>query len=470
MLIAIKSITLPTMIILDKKAILELFANNLNYNTSTLTTNLEESDQIEFKQSLQTHSQTIDKQYMKPISAFANNRGGVLIFGVSPEKELKGIKDSQENLDNSWFSSAVRQNLDGAVDFTFFTHRYLGAVIGFLIIEEAKTKPIIVKSDAGEIKVGDIYFRYPAQSAKINAGDLRHLIMEEITMKTQRLLSTFQAIVSIGEENISLINTNTGEIQSTGQNVKLFLDESILGKLNLIRRGEFVSEDGAPAYIVKGEIEVNTPSYVEKQVPVHISDLEVIRAYLMEECSYPDAFVKRILVTNTFYQPIHFFTELLGKTSPEAIDYIHSIEGFEIKPTTKSKLIERLGNYTYTISGVLYPDCEETIRKKNLETAINESIAKHNAVLKRDKMKICRTILFNTLSQKIAIPSDVYEKHTQRCVEAFGHLSKEQVCEDAKYIKSELLKLYNLPMDNSTIGSFRKVICKFDDWLHRKSS
>ncbi|MBE9466504.1 ATP-binding protein [Dyadobacter subterraneus] len=414
---------------LEKSSILDLFQANLNFSTSLLTTNLEESDQIEFKQSLHTVSNTVDKKYIKPITAFANNKGGFLIYGINPDRELVGIKDDQENLDNSYFSTTTRLGIDGTLEFSFFTQRYLNKIIGFLIIQEAKSKPIIAKVDTGEIKMGDIFYRYPAQSTRITASDLRSIINEEITLKTQRIVETFQKIVEVGNENIALINTKTGEIQSSEQSLKLFLNESILNKLNLIKRGEFVTEKGAPAYIIKGEIDVESNSnYIEKSVPVNITDSEILRVFFKKDCQYPEIYIKKILSSNTIYHPIHYFTKLLGKSTLQSIQYIQNLNFLEIKPTTKNKLLERLQPYDYNTSGVLFPNCSITLNNGNsLEDCISKILIEKGTKQKFDEMKISRTIIFNTLFAQIELPTEFYEVNTQRCVEAFGHLTKDIV-------------------------------------------
>lgn len=77
------------------------FEISIDLKQDVPTTNWEENDMIEFKKSLQTKSETIGKEYLKTITGFANNLGGVIIFGISPEKkELVGIKVEFENLDN----------------------------------------------------------------------------------------------------------------------------------------------------------------------------------------------------------------------------------------------------------------------------------------------------------------------------------------------------------------------------------
>lgn len=84
------------------------FKNSIDLAQDIPITNWEESSIIEFKKSLQVKSDSISKEYLKTISGFANNLGGIIIFGITPDKkELVGIKSEFENLDNRYVSTTM---------------------------------------------------------------------------------------------------------------------------------------------------------------------------------------------------------------------------------------------------------------------------------------------------------------------------------------------------------------------------
>jgi predicted HTH transcriptional regulator len=71
---------------------------------------------------------------LKTICGFANNKGGVIVFGVAPVKlELVGIQDKFENLDNKYLSTTFSDTIDGSFDYRFFTCRIEMKLIGFFL-------------------------------------------------------------------------------------------------------------------------------------------------------------------------------------------------------------------------------------------------------------------------------------------------------------------------------------------------
>lgn len=456
---------------LEREMLLKEFTKSIDVSKAILSTELEESDCIEFKKSLHVVSETIDKAYLSTIAAFANNKGGVIIFGIDPvTKELVGIKEEFENLDNRYFSSTIRISLDGSLEYAFFTHRYLQKLIGFLTVREATTKPIICKVDAKDIKLGDIYFRYPAQTARIGAGELRKLIFEEINQKAQNLVQSFQSIIDAGVENIAILNTQTGEIQSGVQDLKLVLNENILNKLNLIRKGEIVSEKGAPAYIIKGEIEVENTTYVEvnKPVPYIISEAEVLQAFLNGECDYPEVMIKQILCFHRKYNPIHFFVKSAGMTSEEGIEFIQNIEDSSVTDLTRNRIIERLGDYKYDKMGKLNIGITELIDDKfSIEENVNQLKQKYTSLIRNNEIQAQRKLFYNTMLQLIPISKETYAQCIQRAIESIFHIDKNLIIANEFYFKTELKKISETPMDSSALSIFKRVICLIDDFLYR---
>ena len=72
-----------------------------------------ETEKIEYKQSLQVSGEAMSKTYLKTICGLANNKGGVIVYGVTPnEYEIVGIADKFENLDNRYFSTTFADGID----------------------------------------------------------------------------------------------------------------------------------------------------------------------------------------------------------------------------------------------------------------------------------------------------------------------------------------------------------------------
>lgn len=139
-----------------------------------------ESNTVEFKESFNKGSTA---KYAKTMAAYANNRGGYIIFGVKDNpREVCGLRNNNfENLSQEQFSDALNSLFAPAIDwecgsFTFQKEKrtdYLDEQdpiieidfrIGWFYVEESERKPIIAQktNDGEKISSGNVYYRYRA--------------------------------------------------------------------------------------------------------------------------------------------------------------------------------------------------------------------------------------------------------------------------------------------------------------------
>ncbi|ALJ00822.1 AlbA family DNA-binding domain-containing protein [Rufibacter tibetensis] len=407
------------------------FRASIDINQAFLKTSFEESNLIEFKKSLHTKGESIDKDYLKTISGYANNKGGVILFGIDPDsKELVGIKDVYENLDNRYISTTIRDGLDGNFEFTFFTQTYLGKIIGFLVVKEASVKPIIMKVDSSSFKVGDIYFRYPAQTAKILAADLRKIINEEIAKRLQGLLGNIDNLVKLGD-SAAILNTSSGEIQTGDKLPKLILDEKILNKLNLIKEGTLSEVEGAPAYIIKGEIELGNVEIV-KTVPSIITEHDILEQFFDRHCEAPDVVLEMLVFQNSPYLPFYFFAQSANLSKEEAIDFLNSIDKPDMNKLTRNKLVNRLNKFEYKKQGKILEGITESC-DCDIDLNVQVSSVKDTYKEKCSHGQVERTIFFNTLLNKFELKDEYISAYPKNIIEAFSSLLSETLSEDPEY-------------------------------------
>jgi hypothetical protein len=414
-------------------SILSHFVNSLVAKTGKVYFELGESEKIEYKQSLQVVGESVNKSYLKTICGFANNRGGVMVFGVAPEKlELVGIQDKYENLDNRFFSSTLADNVDGSFDHSFFTSRIEGLLIGFLVIKEAKSKPVILKSNfdnSGEKgTAGDIYFRYPGRTSRISFADLRTLISNEVRIKINKILNRVEYIAAQGTENIALLNTQTGELNTEAESARFILSKEILNEINFIDEGRIVQTEGAPAYVIKGIVEVANEKIVEKKVILHSSD--IFTSFFSQKCEEPLEYIKELLYKDSPYYPLFYFIKSANLTIDKAIEYINTQVEHDIKSTTKNKIINRL-------------------------TARVVSVA--------------RSASYLFLKNHSPIPRNLFKKHIKEVLEAFTHLAYQDFRANPEYYLKILGLFYKevRHMDTMPKTFFRKAICMCDEALFR---
>lgn len=159
---------------MDKKDIdlKEIFKSHSKVPDRLIT---RESNWLEFKKSFNWNSKSA---YAKTMAAFANNRGGYLIFGVdSSPKTLIGLSSNNfENLDEATISGYLNSIFSPEIIFKKTVYEIHNKKVGVIYIDESKNKPVIAIKTDNEVKEAEIYYRYNARSEKIKYAELKILI------------------------------------------------------------------------------------------------------------------------------------------------------------------------------------------------------------------------------------------------------------------------------------------------------
>jgi translation initiation factor 2 beta subunit (eIF-2beta)/eIF-5 len=336
---------------------------------------------------------------------------------------------------------------------------------------KASSKPIIVKVDSGPVKRGEIYYRYPAQVAKIEAADLRRIIDEEVSNRVNKFIESIQKIKEIGIDNVALVNTESGEVDLGNKNSqKLVLNEDTLKKLNLIKHGKLVDKDGAPAYTIKGEIEVEAATR-----PVLSKEADIYEGFFSQACEHPNLLLQQLTFSSSQYNPLFFLIYKANITKAAASELISSIEGADVVVKTKHEVLKRIENDDITSlhqEGVLISFLQLRIESgKTLEESIQLVFDTHSEIKSSERAKVIRTLAYNNLINKISIPDELYEDHLKRILEAASHFSTEFITDNKEYVLEQMQKMYLLisvmkPTESTLI---RKVICNIDRVLYLNS-
>ena len=104
-----------------------------------------ESLTIEYKETFNFGSLA---KYFKTLMAFANNRGGAIIFGITNSpRTIKGIdKNSQfHKIDTEKIVQFMKEDMSTILDFEMDTFFVEGKELGFIKVDELKYKPVICK-------------------------------------------------------------------------------------------------------------------------------------------------------------------------------------------------------------------------------------------------------------------------------------------------------------------------------------
>src|SRR5690606_15196646 len=123
-----------------------------------------ENDVLEFKKSFTPRAKS---KYSKTCAAFANTKGGYIIFGIDDEtRELVGLTgDSFDKLNPAVISQSLNSNFAPNISFDLRVFHFQGKKFGILYVFEAAEKPVIsIKNDGEDVKEGEIYYRYGGRS------------------------------------------------------------------------------------------------------------------------------------------------------------------------------------------------------------------------------------------------------------------------------------------------------------------
>lgn len=216
-----------------------------------------ESSTVEFKQSFNKANMA---KYAKTMAAYANNRGGYIVFGVKDNpRELIGLKNYNfENLNQEAFTEAINSlfapslewecgtflldietaitNADGKVEA-----KVVDKSMGWLYTEEAEYKPVIPqKADNSErIVSGDVFYRYRARSEKIKYAEMNRIVDRRATIERERLLKLFEEIRKSGTANLGIINYSSGKL-TTPYGVDIACDRKLVAQV--LKKAKFIAK------------------------------------------------------------------------------------------------------------------------------------------------------------------------------------------------------------------------------------
>ena len=212
-----------------------------------------ESFDLEYKQSFQFGDSLFE--YGRSMVGMANNRGGKIIFGIkdSPREPVGLQNDKFNNCDTNKFNQALSEYFSHDFEWELSTTEFEKKEFGVIEIQESNYKPIICKKFKYNIlREGAIYYRYRGETKEISFPELDHILNSEKMKERKMWIQHIKKISDIGPQNIQLIDTYKGIIE-TG-NKKILLDRNLLDKIKFVKEGEFVEKEGAPALVLKGEI------------------------------------------------------------------------------------------------------------------------------------------------------------------------------------------------------------------------
>lgn len=304
-----------------------------------------ESGWLEFKTSFNWSGR---EQYARTIAAFANNRGGYIVFGVKEKPHIVvGVDLSKFNdTDPAQISEYLNRTFGVEIAWEAQAVEFLGKSLVIFYIPPAARKPVFpaASGDRGHLHEGEIYYRYRGRTQRIRHAELTALLDEERKREQSAWLRLFRQIAKAGIHNVALLDLVTGKGTARGAN--FLLDESLLGQLRFVREGDFSQKVGAPALKVMGDVSVVPAGAVggTKRVTVAkvINAPDILRAFLRQErVSNPLEYIDRVCHETSAFFPVYFFAQLAGVSRAELLQRVGDARSTS---ATKGKLVERLSS------------------------------------------------------------------------------------------------------------------------------
>jgi hypothetical protein len=228
-----------------------------------------EGQELEFKEQFNLAGLA---DYFRDFAAFANNRGGYLIFGVKNAPRFPtGLNPSSliqfEKIDPEKISGHLLDIFSADIRWAQQVIEVSKKIFGVFYVYEAFNKPIIAKKDEGKdqiIKNGEIYYRYGGRTQKIQHAELESIIRKRVDASNREWLDLMAKIGKIGPSNAAILDTAKGLIEKNESQV-LMLDQHLIDKLKFVREGDFVEGKGKTALKLVGDIfPANTVEVVRK--------------------------------------------------------------------------------------------------------------------------------------------------------------------------------------------------------------
>lgn len=218
-----------------------------------------ESQNLEFKESFNLAGLA---DYYRDFAAFANNRGGYIIFGVKdrPKRELMGLngkaKDQFDKLDPEKVSGHLLEIFSGNISWEHEIYSINKLEFGVFYVHESAIKPIICKKNEGKdqiLKNGEIYFRYGGRTQKIQYAELNNIINDRVKLNNSQWMRLVQKIGKTGPQSAAILDVEKGVIERNSSQI-LVVDEKLLKDIQFVKEGEFSEKKGEKTLKLVGNI------------------------------------------------------------------------------------------------------------------------------------------------------------------------------------------------------------------------
>lgn len=347
-----------------------------------------ESAWLEFKESFNWSGR---EEYARTVAAFANNKGGYLVFGVKNSPHIiVGIDVKKfESVDPADISKYFHNVFDVEIGWEAKLIPAGDKTLLLFYVFPAARKPIIsaITGHKQNIAEGDIYYRYRGRTQRIRYPELQQLLEEQRRFEQASWLRLLRQIAHVGIQNTAVIDLTSGKGIAPGSS--FLIDEKMLKQVKFLKEGEFVDKAGAPAVQLIGNV-TSLPSGVIRptnkvEIARTINTPDIINAFLKTtRVANPLEFVDRICFENSAFLPTYYFIHLANISRVEAVSRLERLQSTN---SSRKGLIKRLSGddelyvpppkATSSESGRLRTEFIDKLKRKKVKSAIPDEYVKY---------------------------------------------------------------------------------------------
>lgn len=394
-----------------------------------------ETDQAECKTSF---GLKYPAPWLRAIAAMANNRGGYLFFGVSNKDAVGahpvvGLASNEfVDVDPADIVKRLRSTFEPTPRFQRAVFDVGGKKVGVLHVEQHASRPVIaVKAEAGgEIREGDIFFRYPGQSTRINYADLRAMLDARDAQARDDILPMLQRLLELGPARAMIADLAEGQLMDGRRTIEL--DDDIIARLSLIKEGEFDERTGAPALRLIGDVKAAAPIMQAQPKKGLVTRANVRQDFLADTLTADGQdYVRCALeVAGSDWLPIRYFGRAAGMSTQDLLAHVDNSP--TALPAQRKLYRERLSSPDKAFVAAKGP-AGDILRR----LLAGEEFDPHSL----DEIRLA-SLAIQGLQRPLSIDAARLRRLLTRCMEVAGRGA-----------------------DNSANSALRKAIARFDELL-----
>ena len=189
----------------------------------------------------------ISQELFKTMNGLANNKGGYILFGIEPNtKKIVGLEELKVNYyleksDSEEMRGKIFSACQPNIEYKHCLHVINDLKVIVFYVPKSTNKPHIFSKGDGNIKEGDIFYRYNDSIKRIQYAELSAIIEEKRIKEQEKWMRFLGKISKIGLDNALIIDKKNGRLINSDSKV-MAISPELLDNFKLIKEGEFVEK------------------------------------------------------------------------------------------------------------------------------------------------------------------------------------------------------------------------------------